>query len=451
MNWQKLYSQQRTGVSEDKSGPRTEFQRDFDRIIFSSPFRRLQNKTQVFPLPGSVFVHNRLTHSLEVASVGRSLGKICGQSIVANAKHWTNDEQGFYLYNLSEVLAAACLAHDIGNPAFGHSGEDAISHYFKEHGEIQKKFNIPQEIWSDFTAFEGNANAIRILTRQFPGKMSGGFRLTYTTLASIIKYPCESSSVNKAFKHRKKYGFFQPEKELVQHIYQTFEIKPEQNSCIYPRHPFVYLVEAADDICYQIIDFEDACRLKILSVADVTKLFLALIERFLKNDLHSTLHTLESIGDPNEKVSFLRSKAINALALASSEVFIENQEAILAGNWNSTLMDVLENQSDALREIKQISEQNIYSHPSVLEIEVTGFEVMSKLLDLFIGAAQKENKTSREKIILKLIPSQFGTFDEKTPFSDQIYQILDYVSGMTDLYAMELFRKIQGIELTKYR
>ncbi|HUQ96274.1 MAG TPA: dNTP triphosphohydrolase, partial [Chitinophagaceae bacterium] len=220
MQFETLFTEKRVGSDKIPTGQRSGFQRDFDRIIFSSAFRRLQNKTQVFPLPGTAFVHNRLTHSLEVASVGRSLGKIVGEQISGSFKNKNEEAYEFYRYELSNVIAAACLAHDIGNPAFGHSGEKAISAYFKEHATdainnqpLQSLFDTRE--WNDLCTFEGNANAVRVLTHAFRGRFKGGFGLTYTTIASILKYPCESVAVNKAFKHRKKWGFFRTEQETV--------------------------------------------------------------------------------------------------------------------------------------------------------------------------------------------------------------------------------------------
>lgn len=263
MKFESIITDKRVGSDKVSTGTRSGFQRDFDRLIFSSAFRRLQNKTQVFPLPGTAFVHNRLTHSLEVASVGRSLGKIIGERIGESYKS-KQDVYEFYRYELANVIAAACLAHDIGNPAFGHSGEKAISNYFIENAEIKidgqelKKFFFEKE-WKDITSFEGNANAVRILTHDFRGKFKGGFGLTYTTIASILKYPCESIAVDKKFRHRKKYGFFQSEKETALKIMQELQMIEESSEpVIFKRHPFVYLVEAADDICYSVVDMEDA-------------------------------------------------------------------------------------------------------------------------------------------------------------------------------------------------
>ena len=254
----KLYSPKRTGKTQlYEGGARTEYQRDFDRLIFSSAFRRLQNKTQVFPLPGSTFVHNRLTHSLEVSSIGRSLGKIVGTALndkYKGTKTLSEDSIEFYKYELHQVIAAACLAHDIGNPAFGHSGEKAISNFFISSGIDKSLFT--NEEWNDISNFEGNANSIRILAGQFNGRQPGGVKMTYTTLATILKYPCESTGINKSFKHLKKYGFFQAEKGIFIEIMDGLNLNREHVSPLcYSRYSFVYLLEAADYIAFNIIGF----------------------------------------------------------------------------------------------------------------------------------------------------------------------------------------------------
>lgn len=311
MNWDNLLSAMRWGSEgksyESQEDARSEFQRDYDRIIFSSPFRRLQNKTQVFPLPGSIFVHNRLTHSLEVASVGRSLGRM----------HYTKlkkgdvelDQKYPLLSEIGNIVAAACLAHDLGNPAFGHSGESAISHYFAEGaGTIYQK-QVTEQQWNDLTNFEGNANALRILTHPYAGKGYGSFNLTYSTIAAIAKYPCASSAGGDKTKiYRKKYGFFDSEQKGFEKIAAQLQLeKVQEIPLIYKRHPLVYLVEAADDICYNIIDLEDAHRLKILSYEEVKALLLPLC-----ND-EKMSHRLEEIEDADAKVSYLRAKSINNL------------------------------------------------------------------------------------------------------------------------------------------
>ncbi len=276
MHWNHLFSPIRLGV-EDRpiynDLIRNPYQQDYDRLIFSSPFRRLQNKTQVFPLPGSVFVHNRLTHSLEVACVGRSLGNIIGHRIADEYPEEGDLFTHFYRNEMGSVISAACIAHDIGNPPFGHSGEKAISTYFADlEGELRKLLeeNFNQSQWNDLTNFEGNANGLRLLTHQFKERSQGGLRLTYTTLAAMVKYPCESAiGLDKSRKSRSKFGFFHSEIETYQKIAAELKITAtSDHPKAYVRHPFVYLVEAADDICYQVIDWEDAHRLKIISTEE---------------------------------------------------------------------------------------------------------------------------------------------------------------------------------------
>ncbi len=322
MKLQTLFSERRIGSSKIPGGIRSGFQRDYDRLIFSSAFRRLQNKTQVFPLPGTAFVHNRLTHSLEVASVGRSLGKMAGEKIAQQFQPGS-DSYEFYKYELPNVIAAACLAHDIGNPAFGHSGESAISSYFIDHadeliGGRKLKEHFAAAEWTDLTNFEGNANAIRVLTHSFRGRFKGGFGLTYTTIASILKYPCESTGRDKQFRHRKKYGFFQSEKSLMHDIADCFDLTVEQaEPLVFCRHPFVYLVEAADDICYNIVDMEDAQRLGIIDRITVEESFMQII-REVGNDAaeaNKVYGYYRDIQDTNEAIAFLRAKVINVLTV----------------------------------------------------------------------------------------------------------------------------------------
>ncbi|MDQ6812516.1 MAG: dNTP triphosphohydrolase, partial [Bacteroidota bacterium] len=392
MNWETIFTTQRIGQQKESAGPRSGFQKDFDRIIFSSAFRRLQNKTQVFPLPGSTFVHNRLTHSLEVASVGRSLGSIVGEKLSREIEDTSNDSYEFYRYELANVIAAGCLAHDIGNPAFGHSGEKAISAYFinnsqyKIDGKELRQFFTDEE-WADISNFEGNANAIRILTHLFRGRLTPGLGLTYTTIASILKYPCDSTSVNKEYKHRKKFGFFQSEKKAIYAVAEKLGMRREEGTAtIFQRHPFVYLVEAADDICYSIIDMEDAHRLGILSYELVKETFFHVISCLNAETEYEnrTVEIYAKIEDPNEKIAFLRARSINLLTTKAAEVFWENKQQILDGTFNDTLLDSIERNCGALQEVIKISNEKIYNHDTVLKIEIAGYNVMSELLGLFV-------------------------------------------------------------------
>lgn len=459
MNWETIFTTQRIGQGKASDEPRSGFQRDFDRLIFSSAFRRLQNKTQVFPLPGSTFVHNRLTHSLEVASVGRSLGSMVGKKISEELVGETNDSREFYKYELANVVAAGCLAHDIGNPAFGHSGEKAISAYFLENAETTidgahlRSFFTKLE-WADISNFEGNANAVRILTHTFKGRLSGGLGLTYTTIASILKYPCGSTALDKNFKHRKKYSFFQAEKDAVKNIAEKLGMLPEDGAedC-FKRHPFVYLVEAADDICYRVIDMEDAHRLGILSHELVKDSFLHLIQSINSPgvQMDKIVNTYNRIGDLNEKISYLRAKAINILTHSAADVFWDNRQSILKGTFNDTLIDNIEDRTGAFKEVMKISNERIYNHDTVLEIEIGGYNVMSELLGLFVPALLKGKPDHKDKKILKLFPLQFSEFENTTYPYYRILNAFDLISGMTDLYATELYRKLKGVEIPQHR
>lgn len=441
MNWSKLLSNKRFGQEDwtgDTDRARSDFQRDYDRLIFSSPFRRLQNKTQVFPLPGSVFVHNRLTHSLEVASVARSMG-----NLFLNRVEEHNPELIRELPIINEVgniVAAAALAHDLGNPAFGHSGEAAISRYFTDGDgkAYQKDMNDAQ--WHDLINFEGNANAIRILTHPLKGKGNDAYALTYSTLASIAKYPCASiAGKRKEFLHRKKYGFFQSEAETFQKIANELGLEKEESEhLIYKRHPLVYLVEAADDICYSIIDLEDAHRLKILSYDEVKNYLLPFansntIEDRLKNNYE----------DDDAKIGLLRAKAINTLTRTCADIFYREQDALLSGTLNKSLTDLIpEPYLSAWKEVEKISIERIYNFSSVIQKEVAGYKIMAGLLEEFVPALI-HNNTHYYKKLVKLIPKQYHT--DRTDIYSRTQSVLDFVSGMTDLYAVDLYRNIKGI------
>lgn len=444
MNWKQLLSAKRWGyearqVASDLAA-RSEFQRDYDRLIFSSPFRRLQNKTQVFPLPGAVFVHNRLTHSLEVASVGRSLGRM----FYARMKELNPaiDEAYPFLQEVGNIVSGACLSHDLGNPAFGHSGESAISFYFTDGDGAKYQEQVSAEQWADLTHFEGNANALRILTHPFFGKDDKGFALTYSSLAAIVKYPCAAIDGHvKGSHYRKKYGFFKSEKETFELIAKELGLEKDPiNPNGYLRHPLVYLVEAADDICYNIIDLEDAHHLKLLSYEEVESLLLPLCG---DDNLPQRLATLI---DKSSKVSLLRAKAINTLTTACVEVFVQEQEKFLAGTFPLALMDSLaEDIVKQMKLISKISVEKIYNAPTVVQIEIAGYKVINALLQEFIPAYVKTIKTEYDKKLVALIPQQFYTDREDT--YSKIQAVLDYVSGMTDVYAIDLYRKIKGITI----
>ncbi len=444
MNWKQLLSAKRWGYEyrdvHDHLDARSEFQRDYDRLIFSSPFRRLQNKTQVFPLPGAVFVHNRLTHSLEVASVGRSLGRLFYNLMKKDNPNI--DLEYPFLQEVGNIISAACLSHDLGNPAFGHSGEAAISSYFTEGAGRKYQEHVSPKEWADLTHFEGNANALRILTHPFNGKDKKGYALTYASLASIVKYPCAAIDGHiKGNHHRKKYGFFECEADAFRQIAAELGLeKDPTNPNGYLRHPLVYLVEAADDICYNIIDLEDAHHLKILSYQEVEELLLPLCGT---EDLRTRLDGLKDTGS---KVELLRAKAINTLIHGCAAVFAAHQEQFLNGTFKSALMDALDEPIVAqMKKISEISVARIYNAPTVVQIEIAGYKVMNALLEEFVPAYLKTNKTMFDKKLVAMIPEQFHT--DQTDTYTKIRAVLDFVSGMTDVYAVDLYRKIKGISI----
>ncbi|PIF05513.1 MAG: deoxyguanosinetriphosphate triphosphohydrolase [Draconibacterium sp.] len=440
MDWGKLLSVKRLGMEDLLTAPkpedRSQFQRDYDRIIFSSPFRRMQNKTQVFPLPDHIFVHNRLTHSLEVASVGRSLGNLAAEIIARETQN------NHLLPEIGTIVSVACLAHDLGNPPFGHSGEAAISDFFKNgYGKVFEKEMSANE-WKDFTMFDGNANAFRLLTHQFNGKREGGFALTYTTLASIVKYPFESELASKP-----KFGFFQSEKENYQKIAHELGISARsQNPLHYHRHPLVYLVEAADDICYQIIDIEDAFKLGILDYKQIQELYINFYDTQAdKARLKSIEKTFNRISDKNEQISYLRAGVIGKLIHECITIFQKNIWQITNGTFEKGLTDHLPpKQNEAFSLIKAISSDKVYEHKSVVEIEIAGFKVIGTLLEEFIGAITNPTDNYSKKI-LSLLPVQYRV--KKGSTYQEIQTVVDYISGMTDVYALDLYRKLKGISL----
>ncbi|MFL5810302.1 MAG: dGTP triphosphohydrolase, partial [Flavisolibacter sp.] len=362
----------------------------------------------------------------------------------------------FYRYELANVIAAGCLAHDIGNPAFGHSGEKAISSYFIENAEQKtdgrelKSFFSEKE-WTDLTAFEGNANAVRVLTHSFRGRFRGGFGLTYTTIASILKYPCESVAMNKQFRHRKKYGFFQTEKETVINLSKELKmIRESDEPLVFKRHPFVYLVEAADDICYSIVDMEDAQRLGILRKEEVEDAFVQVLISIDKESADRTYGYYKGIADANEALAFLRARVINVLAHRATDIFLDHQQEILNGSFNDTLIDQIEKSSGALKAVQDISVKKIYGHDTVIQIEIAGYNVMSGLLELFVPALLKEKPSHKEEKVLKLIPYQFTEYLETDSKYQKVMSALDHLSGMTDEYATEMYRRLKGIVIPSH-
>ena len=442
MEWKQLISNKRFGQEHkhaERHDDRSEFKRDYDRLIFSSAFRRLQNKTQVFPLPGSIFVHNRLTHSLEVASVGMSIGNDISRRVIQKQP----DLKDTLVEEIGTIVSAACLAHDLGNPPFGHSGEKAIQTFFSEGPGLKIKPMVSSEFWDDITHFEGNANAFRILTHRFKGRRQGGFVMTYSMLASIVKYPFASSLAG----NHGKFGFFASEAESYRKIADELGIfckSAPGEPLKYARHPLVYMVEAADDICYEIMDIEDSHKLKILSFAETEHLLLSFFDEDIQQKIRQRIID-EELTDENEKVVYMRASVIGKLENECVAAFLAHEEEILAGTFEGSLIDhISERQKKAYKECEKISFSKIYQSKPVLDIELSGYQIMATLMEVFIEAAVSPSRFY-SKQLLRRVSSQYDIENEN--LEERIMAVLDYISGMTDIYALDIYQKINGISL----
>lgn len=442
MNWQQLISNKRLGQEvrhPERHDDRSEFKRDYDRLIFSAPFRRMQNKTQVFPLPGSIFVHNRLTHSLEVASVGMSLGN----DVARVLKQHHPELAGTLFEEIGTIVSTACLAHDMGNPPFGHSGEKAIQAYFREGGGQALQECISNEFWNDLTHFEGNANTFRLLTHRFHGRREGGFVMTYSTLASIVKYPHSSLCAGK----KGKFGFFCFEEEYFRRIADglgMIRLSADGEPLRYARHPLVYLVEAADDICYEIMDIEDAHKLRILSFDETMKLLLGFFDEAHRQKIMQRI-TDEGITDNNEKVVYMRACAIGLLESECARTFVENEQAILDGEFVGSLIDhVSPLVRDAYKHCTNVSFERIYNSKPVLDVELSGYKIMETLMETLTEAAVSPEKFHSEQL-RKRFSNQYDI--NSNDFETRIMAVIDFISGMTDIFALDIYQKIQGISL----
>lgn len=437
MNWDKLICDVRLGQEgrqERKGGVRSEFERDYDRLIFSSPFRRLQNKTQVFPLPGSIFVHNRLTHSLEVACVGRSLANEIAQPLLEKykAEPWRDK-----LLKMGEIVAAACLAHDLGNPPFGHSGEKTIGAFFSEgRGQLLRN-KLTSEQWDDLVHFEGNANSFRSLVHQFRGRRPGGFAMTYSTLAAIVKYPYSSAYAGE----KGKFGFFTTERDVFARIADRLGMI-KQGEDRYCRHPLVYMVEAADDICYQIMDIEDGHKLRIISTDET----IALLMRFFEPDRAAHVsNVMATVADPNEKIVYLRSCIVGLLVDECARVFVENEDAILRGEFSGTLIEHMsEVPADGYRACSDLAYHRLYRAGYVVDVDLAGNRIINFLLDKLIDAVlHPEHNYSQ--LLLNKFPEQYDV--SASSLYEKIQAVIDHISAMTDVYALNLYRQLGGISL----
>ncbi len=441
MDWKKLLTPKRLGkaIAEDIHIERTCFQKDYDRLVFSSPLRRLKDKTQVFSFSRNDYIRTRLIHSLEVSCVGRSLGRIVGEQIV---KRHNLSESGFSAADFGDIVSAACLAHDIGNPPFGHAGEDAIrtafeSWYATVNNLVEEFFTKEQK--ADFDLFEGNAQGFRILTKLEMQPRIGGMQLTCPTLATFTKYPRESlispSSLNSySGSSAKKYGFFQGEKELFAEVAEAVGlIRRHDDAAWWCRHPLAFLMEAADDICYSIVDIEDACRMGYISINQT----LELLNEIANIDIN------EYGENDTEKIKRLRAKAINKLTEEIADIFLAYEEDILTAKFDQNLLS-LSNYASDLQEITNIITENVYLHRDIVAVRIAGYEVLGKLFTEFVNATLRNS--NKGKLVYYMLPEKYRPHHSEDMYS-KILKITDYISGMTDSYATNLFQQFSGISL----
>ena len=443
MNWEQLISNKRLGQESkhsERHDDRTEFKRDYDRLIFSAPFRRLQNKTQVFPLPGSIFVHNRLTHSLEVASVGMSLGNDVAQRLISERRP---ELSGTLFEQIGQIVSTACLAHDLGNPPFGHSGEKAIQTFFTEGPGKALQPVVSRAFWDDITHFEGNANAFRLLTHQFKGRRPGGFVMTYSTIASIVKYPVASSAAGG----KGKFGFFRSEQSTYQRLADEMgmiRLSADGEPLRYARHPLVYLVEAADDICYEIMDLEDAHKLKIVSFEEASSLMLGFFEESVQQRILQRIKD-EQLTDKNEQIVYLRACVIGKLENECVNAFIQLEDDILNGTLEKGLIDHINPlQREAYRRCAKLSVERIYKSRPVLDVELSGYKIMETLMEQMVEAVMHPDRYYSQQLIGR-VSSQYDI--DAPDLETRLMAVIDYISGMTDVYALDVYQKINGISL----
>lgn len=458
MDWRKLLSTARPGEDDGSAqghaeGPaRTAFQKDWDRVVFSSAFRRLQDKTQVHAMPESDYVRTRLTHSLEVSSVGRTLGAAVGQVVMQ--RHAGLDAVATPA-DFGHIVAAAALAHDIGNPPFGHFGEETIRFWFADAGGGRRALEpLSAAERADFLGFEGNAQGFRILTRLQNWRDQGGLRLTAATLGAFSKYPRPSriapppvpvpASVPDCASA--KIGFFQAEKDLFAGIAETLGliardgVLPEgDQSRAWCRHPLAFLVEAADDICYQIVDLEDGYKLGRIQFAEAESLLVAVIG--------GTPPRYASVAEAPRRISYLRGHAIGSLTDAVVQVFLDREAEIMAGNLTQNLLSQTSAQS-TLREIAALTDARVFSTRSRYEVELGGVEIMTTLLEAFVAGVEEVaaakagggRLSPRARTLARILPEPL----QLDPPYLRLLQVTDFVSGMTDTYALTQYRRLRG-------
>ena len=439
MDWEKLLSLKRQGdttkrIRKEQDENRLGFEVDYDRIIFSSEFRSLQDKTQVIPLSDSDFVHTRLTHSLEVSVVGRSLGRKVGSKILLKYPH-LKEIHGYQSNDFGAIVASASLAHDIGNPPFGHSGEKSIGQYFKKGNGTKYATELTKKEYQDLCDYEGNANGFKILTQSRIGR-EGGLRLSYATLGAFVKYPKESLPIKPTNNvSDKKFGVFQSEVAVFNDVFNELGLIDNDNKF---RHPLAFLVEAADDICYTIIDFEDGINLGLIEEEFALEYLINLVRDSIN------INKYNSLTNKQDRVSYLRALAINTLINEVVEIFISNEEEILKGNFNSSLLDKSKF-SAQINDIIKLSVSNIYQSKEVIEKEISGYNIINKLLDTFIISLnnyEEGTDSSYDKLILHLLPNHINL--KGSNLYDRLIGVCHFISSMSDSQAVTMYKKITG-------
>jgi dGTPase len=443
MNWEQLLSLKRFGdenkrLRREQDETRVGFEVDYDRIIFSTEFRSLQDKTQVVPLSKTDFVHTRLTHSLEVSVVGRSLGRKVGKLLLEKHPHLENIH-GYKINDFGAIVAAAALAHDIGNPPFGHSGEKAIGAYFKNGKGKQFKTYLAEKEYQDLCDFEGNANGFKILTESREGR-AGGLRLSYATLGAFMKYPKESLP-KKPTNHivDKKYGFFQSEKQMFTDVALDLGLTTRSKKDIsYSRHPLAYLVEAADDICYTIIDFEDGINLGLIEEEFALEYLIKLVKGKIITKNYNALKTTQ------DRVSYLRALAISTLIDEAASLFMKHEDAILNGKFETALLDISQYKAQ-IKDIINLSIKKVYRSKEVINKEIAGYEILNQLLGAFGQLAfnsYENNLSNYDKLLINLLPETVELSNDS--LYNNLLGICLYISKLSDTNAMLLHQKLKG-------
>lgn len=439
MQWENLLSCERWGHfsgTENRELPsgdfRSEFERDYGRILYSSAFRRLQDKTQVFPIGRNDYVRTRLTHSLEVANIGNSLGRIVGEELLK--RHATLRERGFCASHFSEITAAACLAHDIGNPPFGHFGESAIESALEK---LRKRGLIPEDFPEKF---EGNAQGFRLLTRTGDPMAGKGLKLTVAVLGAFMKYPCseEFSKTKQGGISAKKFGFIAEDETAARFVAEKTGLLriAGEGVAAWHRHPLAFLTEASDDLSYLIADFEDAFISKIISFEVIRKFLFP----FISETERSRAESIALREGEESAVHYVRAVAVGTGIREASRVFLAREDALLAGTQNKSLL-ADSDFAEAIENLREFSFKNVYNAPSVVEIELMGFRVIEALLEFFVEWVNEPDSAKGGKIALMLR----GTHLASGTRSARLLHLLDCISGMTDSFALATYRKLHGI------